>query len=66
MAWNNSKFTNTAAWTAGDFNGDGSVDGLDFVIWNSSKFQSSDEAAGQEAAKRVDPFAELVDQLFAE
>ena len=33
-----------AAWSAGDFNADGFVDGLDFIIWNDNKFTSSDQA----------------------
>ncbi len=33
---------NSLAWDDGDFNGDGFVDGQDFVLWNSSKFTSSD------------------------
>ncbi|GAG87947.1 unnamed protein product, partial [marine sediment metagenome] len=33
-----------AAWSSGDFNADGFVDGLDFIIWNDNKFTSSDQA----------------------
>ena len=50
IAWNNNKFSNTAAWGAGDFNADGAVDGQDFIIWNNNKFQTSD---AQPLAKRV-------------
>ena len=42
IAWNNSKFTSTAAWCSGDFNADGAVDGQDFIAWNANKFQSAD------------------------
>ena len=38
-AWNENKFTATAAWSAGDFNADGIVDVSDFNIWNANKFQ---------------------------
>ena len=41
IAWNNHKFTMTAAWCAGDFNADGVVDGQDFVIWNNYKFTAA-------------------------
>ena len=40
-AWNDHRFTHTAAWCSGDFNADGVVDGLDFVIWNDNKFTSA-------------------------
>ena len=46
VAWNDHKFTNTAAWCAGDFNASGNVDGPDFVIWNDNKFTSADGAFG--------------------
>ncbi|MEM8678133.1 MAG: DUF1559 domain-containing protein [Planctomycetota bacterium] len=42
IAWNNSKFTNTANWCDGDFNADGVVDGQDFIAWNNNKFNSAD------------------------
>ena len=42
LAWNNSKFSTVAAWTAGDFNADGVVDGQDFLRWNDNKFTSAD------------------------
>ena len=45
LAWNNSKFTATAAWCSGDFNADGNVDGGDFLIWNNNKFMTADVAA---------------------
>ena len=45
LAWNNSKFTETALWSAGDFNADGFVDGQDFLNWNNFKFQSADLAS---------------------
>ncbi len=41
IAWNNHKFTPTAAWCSGDFNADGFTDGQDFIIWNTNKFQSA-------------------------
>ncbi len=41
IAWNNNKFSSTAAWSAGDFNTDGVTDGQDFIVWNNHKFQSS-------------------------
>ncbi len=41
IAWNNNKFTNTTAWTDGNFNGDSFVDGSDFIVWNANKFQSA-------------------------
>lgn len=41
VAWNDHKFTDTAAWCSGDFNADGSVDGQDFALWNDHKFTSS-------------------------
>lgn len=40
-AWNEHRFTATAAWCSGDFNADGTVDGQDFVLWNSNKFTSA-------------------------
>ena len=45
IAWNENKFTSTAAWCSGDFTADGVVDGLDFIEWNNNKFTSSDAVA---------------------
>ncbi len=45
IAWNDHKFTDTAAWCRGDFSADGVVDGQDFVVWNNTKFMSSDGLA---------------------
>ena len=42
IAWNDNKFTNTAAWCSGDFTADGFVDGVDFIAWNDNKFTSAD------------------------
>ena len=42
VAWNDNKFTATAAWSAGDFNADGAIDGQDFILWNENKFQAAD------------------------
>ncbi len=36
LDWNQSKFTETAAFCQGDFNADGITDGQDFLIWNQS------------------------------
>ena len=74
LAWNNNKFTATAAWTEGDFNADGVVDGSDFTIWNDNKFSSADtivstigadgvmrldaSQTGGSAADYVDPFGD--------
>ncbi len=41
IVWNRNKFTNTTAWTDGNFDGDSVVDGSDFIVWNASKFQSA-------------------------
>ena len=35
----------TLLWSHGDFNGDGVVDGQDFILWNGNKFTSSDAVA---------------------
>jgi hypothetical protein len=45
IAWNLSKFSPSAAWSAGDFNADGWTDGSDFIIWNQHKFTSATAAA---------------------
>ncbi|MEM8681247.1 MAG: matrixin family metalloprotease, partial [Planctomycetota bacterium] len=45
LLWNDSKFTNTAAWCSGDFNASGTVDGSDYVLWNNNKFTSADHLA---------------------
>ena len=45
IAWNNNKFSATAAFCAGDFDANGIVDGQDFIRWNSLKFTSSDAIA---------------------
>lgn len=50
LAWNSSKFSNTAAWCSGDFTADGVVDGADFLAWNSNKFTSADALAVPEPA----------------
>ena len=39
--WNTNKFTNTAAWCAGEFDASGAVDGSDFNSWNGMKFQTA-------------------------
>ena len=41
LAWNDNKFTQTAAWCSGDFTADGFVDAQDFVLWNDNKFTSA-------------------------
>lgn len=41
IAWNQYKFTATAAFCSGDFNANGFVDGNDFIIWNDHKFTTS-------------------------
>ena len=46
VAWNTSKFTSNAAWSAGDFTADGLVDGRDFIVWNQNKFQAADASGG--------------------
>jgi hypothetical protein len=35
-------FTSNASYCHGDINGDGGVDGNDFLLWNATKFQTSD------------------------
>lgn len=45
--WNESRFTELAAWCSGDFNADGFIDSSDFNLWNENKFTSS-------AAARLD------------
>ncbi|MEM8679758.1 MAG: pre-peptidase C-terminal domain-containing protein, partial [Planctomycetota bacterium] len=50
IAWNDNKFTSTAAWCHGDFNASGTVDGSDYVLWNGNKFTSADPLAVPEPA----------------
>ncbi len=40
-AWSSNSFTETGAWSLGDFNADGLTNGFDFLVWNDIKFTSS-------------------------
>ena len=42
---NDHKFASVVTWCGGDFNADGLVDGLDFILWNANKFMSSDSVS---------------------
>ncbi len=53
IAWNDHKFTSTAAWCSGDFNADGVVDGQDFITWNDHKFQSASSSHVPEPASGI-------------
>jgi hypothetical protein len=65
IAWNNAKFTNTPAWSAGDFDANGVVDGLDFIIWNDNKFTSADGSTVVPEPVGMVPLAMLVIALVA-
>ncbi|HEY6565781.1 MAG TPA: hypothetical protein VIY86_14930, partial [Pirellulaceae bacterium] len=43
--WNANKFTTQAAWSAGDYDASGIVDGSDYNLWNANKFTSAGRAA---------------------
>ncbi len=50
IIWNGHKFSQTTAWSRGNFNGDDFIDGQDFIAWNNNKFQSSATVAVPEPA----------------
>lgn len=47
------KFSQSLRWDNADLNGDGFVDGRDFLHWNANKFTSSDVASVPEPAALV-------------